>query len=354
MTRRVGVLAVLLLAVTAPACASTGGQSDAASAAHRPQIKHITVEYAKSYHSIFVLRADTKVAVIATAKSIALDPTTRRSLPPDSLVTMDVDKVLLGKPGVRITVYEAGGQPGEVVQGQVPIRVGHSYLMLLGVGPRLGQYFVLHGITGLFSYDSKTQVATRLDRSATWIPRTVGLSLAESFLGTPIASSPAPKPLAPLAGACPPGCSLPSDYDAITWLAAASNSVTIVTAYPNPHPTSDVPTLFKVDQTLEFTGAPGQPTIPEGPFNFPTLADGQQYLVFLSYWRGGPCVSTLYSYDPQDLSATLLRAGRTEIPLPGRELPVPQSLTLAQVRERMYPTGPFVQSTDASESRCPE
>jgi hypothetical protein len=352
MTRRVGVPALLLLAVTASACAATGGHPDALSAAHRSHVKHTTVEYAKSYHSIFDLQADTKVAVIATARSVARDPTTRRTFP-DSLVTMDVDKVLLGEPGKRITVYEAGGQPGEVVNGQVPIRVGHSYLMLLGIGPGPGQYSVLHGITGLFSYDFKTQLATRLDSSATWIPRTVDLNLVESFLGTSVTPPPAPKPLAPLAGACPPGCSLPADYDAITWLAAASNSVTIVTAYANPDPSTELPTLFKVVQTLEFTGAPGQP-IPEGPFEFPTLVDGQDYLVFLSFWRGGPCVSTLYSYDPQSQSATLLAAGRSEIPLPGVDLPVPQSLTLAQVRERMYPTGPATQSTDVSESMCPE
>jgi hypothetical protein len=111
--------------------------------------------------------------------------------------------------------------------------------------------------------------------------------------------------------------------------------------------------IFKVAQALEITASPWQP-IPEGPFNFPTLMAGQQYLVFSSYWRGGPCVSTLYTYDPQTQSGTLLGAGRTEIPLPGRELPVPQTITLAQVQERMYPTGTFVQSTDVSESMCPE
>jgi hypothetical protein len=152
---------------------------------------------------------------------------------------------------------------------------------------------------------------------------------------------------------CPPGCSLPSDYDAITWLAAASNSVTIVTALANPHPTPESPSIFKVAQALEIYASPWQP-IPAGPFNFPALIAGQQYLVFLSSWRGGPCVSTLYSYDPQTQSGTLLGADRTEIPLPGRELPVPQTITLAQVRERMYPTGPFVQSTDVSEFMCPE
>lgn len=166
-------------------------------------------------------------------------------------------------------------------------------------------------------------------------------------------STTAPRASAPIARACPPGCSLPSDYDAITWLASASNSVTIVTAYPNPQPTPEVPILFKVDRTLEITGSPWQP-IPEGPFSFPAMTPGQQFLVFLSSWRGGPCVSTFYSFDPNTQTATLLAAGRHEIPLPGRELPVPLTITLEQVRERMYPTGPFVQSTDVSESSCPE
>jgi hypothetical protein len=129
--------------------------------------------------------------------------------------------------------------------------------------------------------------------------------------------------------------------------------VTIVTAYLNPQPTPEVPILFKVDRTLEIIGSPSQP-IPEGPFSFPTMTPGQQFLVFSSSWRGGPCVSTLYSFDPNSQTATLLAAGRHEIPLPGRELPVPQTITLAQVQERMYPTGPLVQSTDTSESMCPE
>jgi hypothetical protein len=171
---------------------------------------------------------------------------------------------------------------------------------------------------------------------------------------TTTTTTPTPTTVPQVPNSCPPGCSLPSDYDAITWLAAASNSVTIVTAVPNPQPTPEFPTIFKVNQPLEIIASPWQPMIPAGPFNFPALINGQQYLVFLSEWRGGPCVSTLYSYDPQAQSGTLLATGRTEIPLPGRDLPVPQSITLAQIQERMYPTGPFVQSTDDSESMCPE
>jgi hypothetical protein len=170
---------------------------------------------------------------------------------------------------------------------------------------------------------------------------------------SPSTTTTAPQISTSIAGACPPGCSLPSDHDAITWLASASNSVTIVTAYANPQPTSEVPILFKVDRKLEITASPWQP-VPIGPFAFPTMAPGQHFLVFSSSWRGGPCVSTLYAFDPTSQLATLLAAGRYEIPLPGRELAVPRTISLAEVEERMYPTGPMVQSTDVSESMCPE
>lgn len=196
---------------------------------------------------------------------------------------------------------------------------------------------------------SSTQVAVHPASTASSAPASTSTRTSIALSTT---TSMAP-PQGPIAGACPPGCSLPSDHDAITWLASASNSVTIVTAYPNPQRTPEGPILFRVDRVLELTSSPWRP-IPEGPFSFPAMKPGQEFLVFLSAWRGGPCVSTLYSFDPSSQSATLMAAGRHEIPLPGRELPVPQSISLAQVRARMYPTGPFVPSTDESESMCPE
>ena len=316
------------------------------------RVTRIATDYNTRYDSISALQTDTKVAVVAKAQSVAPDPSTPPSRP-GSLVTMAVSKDLRGSPGQHLVVSELGGQPGDVVASQVPIRMGRAYLMLLGENPKTGHYFVLNGITGLFSFNPKTQVATRLDPKAMSIPDSVSLSLVETFLGTPIPEPPAPPIAPPITGACPPGCSLPSDYDAITWLASASNSVTIVTAYANPQPNSEIPILFKVDHTLEVIGSSTQP-FPEGPFTFPTMTPGQQYLVFSSSWRGGPCVSTLYSFDPDSQVATLLAADRYEIPLPGRELPVPRSITLARVQARMYPTGPAAQSTDTAEWKCPE
>jgi hypothetical protein len=158
-------------------------------------------------------------------------------------------------------------------------------------------------------------------------------------------------------GPCPPGCSLPTDHDAITWLASASVSVTIVTAIPDPNPSGPYPWDFwdfRVDRVLEITASHWRPQSFAGLFNYPNLADYQQYLVFTS-WRGRfPCVSTLYAFDYQKRTFSLMSSNRAAIPLPGRNLPIPKSITLAQVRRRMYPTGPFVQSTDYSPYMCPQ
>jgi hypothetical protein len=161
----------------------------------------------------------------------------------------------------------------------------------------------------------------------------------------------------PAPGPCPPGCSLPTDHDAITWLASASVSVTIVTAIPDSNPSGPYPWdfwNFRVDRVLEITASPWRPQSFAGLFNYPNLTDYGQYLVFTS-WRGRfPCVSTLYEFDYQRKTFSLMSSNRAEIPLPGRNLPIPKSVTLARIRRSMYPTGPFVQSTDASPYMCPQ
>jgi hypothetical protein len=158
-------------------------------------------------------------------------------------------------------------------------------------------------------------------------------------------------------GPCPPGCSLPTDYDAVTWLASASVSVTIVTAIPDPNPSGPYPWdswSFRVDRALEITGSPWRPLSFSGLFNYPNLVDYHRYLVFTSSRGRFPCVSTLYAFDYQKKTFSLMSSNRTEIPLPGRNLPIPKSVTLTQIRRRMYPTGPFVQSTDYSPYMCPQ
>jgi hypothetical protein len=189
---------------------------------------------------------------------------------------------------------------------------------------------------------------------STNIPWSFGLNTAEIHFGTPMPEQPLTQPLAPIAGACPPGCSFPGDADAITGLASPSQSVSIVTAEQDPHPSSDRTYLVKVDQPLKIYGPQWQPFMLAGNFNAPAVVIGQPYLVFASDNRSGLCVSTLYAYDPASTVTTFIGGDRTAIPLPGRELPLPHTITLAQVRERMYPTASLEPSTDVSESLCPE
>jgi hypothetical protein len=175
MVRRTAVLTLFLIASTAAACATNAQMA-------RSNAKHTMADNAKVYESISALVADTRLAVVATARSVAPDPSTPRSQP-GSLVTMEVNDVIVGTAGHQIVVSELGGPPGVIVHGQVPIEVGHSYLLCLGQSAKSGQYFVLGGTTGLFSYDPQTQEVTRLDPQATWIPQSFSLANARLALG---------------------------------------------------------------------------------------------------------------------------------------------------------------------------
>jgi hypothetical protein len=356
MARRVHVLVVLLVAmILGFGIAGTGCVDRVGAAAVRD--KHISVKYATIYTSIPELLAATKVAVVATARSVAPDRSSSGSHP-SSLVTMEVRTVLRGNPTHQIVVFEYGGQPGEVVSGQVPLAVGHTYLLLLGVDGTTGHYVVLDGVTGLFSYDAATQVATRLDPAATWIPQSISLNLAEAQLRTPAPPIPTPKVLPPIAGACPPGCTLPSDDDAITVLASSANEVAMVTMEAgSPYD------KFVIDRVLQ--GNPHTLIYPPrdedgdlgAVFDTFDMVAGQSYIVFTSYFRGGTCGSALFSYDPTTEIATLVTSedGVTpgQIMLPGRVLPIPKTITLRALRERMYPTTGVVYPSDTSEETCP-
>lgn len=156
MRRGIGILVILVLVITTTACSQFVGHSDATSPPHRMSVTRVAADYDTRYDSISAMQTDTKVAVVARTESVAPDPSTPSSRP-GSLVTMAVTKDLRGRPGQHLVVSELGGQPGDVVAGQVPIRTGHAYLMLLGEDPKTGHYYVLNGITGLFSFNPKTQ-----------------------------------------------------------------------------------------------------------------------------------------------------------------------------------------------------
>jgi hypothetical protein len=164
-------------------------------------------------------------------------------------------------------------------------------------------------------------------------------------------------------GACPPGCSLPSDYDAITVLASSANQVAIVTVKNEENTAEGLLPVVVSEKTLEDNVVHQYPPTPlSDGSSLPVgttaaLQNGGQYLVIASYNRGGGCLSALFSYNPSTRIASLIESDdgyeAPRIPLPGRIVTIPQTITLAEVRARMYPTGGVVYPTDTGESWCP-
>jgi hypothetical protein len=346
-------MAVFLVSVLTTACATS--------------VTHVTVHYAKSYSSIDALLADTKLLVVATARSVTPDHSAPDSRP-RSLVAMKVDEVVRGSAGSRIVVSEVGGQPGVVVDGQVPIIVGHTYLLCLGVNQPTGRFYVLNGITGLFAYDSESQTATRLDPKATWLPQSFPLWLVRSDLEMLARNGLGPEPTPtspttstttttapPIPGACPPGCRYPSDYDAITVLASSAWLVAIVTVNDVQKATSTGGTEIEIDKVLQ--GDSSDASVGQGLSRWLGGGTNQSDLVFMSFNRGGPCLSATFSYNPATQIATFLgsndgQANRVPL-LSGRVVLVPHTMTLAYVQARMYPTGGVVYPIGTEEWDCP-
>jgi hypothetical protein len=164
-------------------------------------------------------------------------------------------------------------------------------------------------------------------------------------------------------GACPPGCSLPSDHDAITVLASSAEQVAIVTMRNVVMSTGIERTAVVSEQTLEGNVVGQYPPTPlsDGSIlvfgNTYTIQVGQTYLLFESYNRGGPCMSALFSYDAATQMATLAESDdgpeSPVIHLPGRVVTIPHTISLADVQERMYPTGGVVDPVDTEEEACP-
>lgn len=165
--------------------------------------------------------------------------------------------------------------------------------------------------------------------------------------------------------ACPPGCSLPSDHDAITVLASSASLVVIITvkeihaSVSGASPTA----VYTTDRVLQALPQIPYGTSPFVPDNAPmvlgsgALVVGMSYLAFVSFNRGGDCLSALFSYVAATQIATLVGSDAEpdapRLPLPGRIVVIPQTITLADVQARMYATGGAVYPTDVGESWCP-
>ena len=143
-------------------------------------------------------------------------------------------------------------------------------------------------------------------------------------------------------------------------MASTATLVAVVTAGVEP-PGSVWMTNFTTNRILQGNAYDNvyPPSTPE--FQVPqftdTLVDGKTYLVFMSFNRGGACVSALFSYDQTSEVATFIQDDDSPqangIPLPGRLLQVPQTITLGEVRARMYPTGGELYPEGTQESYCP-
>lgn len=92
------------------------------------------------------------------------------------------------------------------------------------------------------------------------------------------------------------------------------------------------------------------------------VVDGKSYLVFVSFNRGGTCLSALFSYDSETNVASLIGSDAgsdaefeaPRLPLAGgRVVVIPANITLAEVEKRMYPIGGPVYPTDSDEGVCP-
>jgi hypothetical protein len=143
-------------------------------------------------------------------------------------------------------------------------------------------------------------------------------------------------------------------------LASSATEVEIVTVTSVQEATSYPSAAVHIDMVLQ--GNPHALVYPpndQGDVRLPDfkqVAQGQSYVVFTSYNRGGSCVSALFSYLPASQMATLTYSedGQSnQIVLPGRVVPVPTSISLTDLQARMYPTTGVVYPTDSEEWYCP-
>ncbi len=357
MTRWVCALTVLFSCMTAGACASS--QSTAPVSVHAP---HGLIENSKTYESVAQLLADTQVLAVVSVKTRGVDLSAPASQPA-SLVTLETENIIRGQSPRQVVVWQPGGRGSQY--SQVQLQVGQKYLLCLARDPGTGLFFVVGGTTGEFAYDSKAQVFVKLDSAATWEPSRFPISVAEAGAGLypegGTTTTPSTTVAPPVPGACPPGCSLRSDYDALTVLASSATQVARLTVSDFQGTGTNATGVITVDQILQ--GNPHSLVYPPGPpSSIPVtlgtdFEEAGSYLVFSSFNRGGSCISALFSYDPATTIATLLEnndgANSNEIVLSGRTLPIPTTITLADVQARMYPTGGVVYPDDTAEWYCP-
>jgi len=213
------------------------------------------------------------------------------------------------------------------------------------------------GVGCLFSGCSASSQAVRQaappgGQTSTTVPSTATLPPTLSTVTIPVPASPA----------CPPGCRYPSNFDALTVLASSANLVAIVTVTSVGNPTLDFGGTVTIDNVLQ--GNPNHleytPTQSELGHLFtveeePTV--GQSYITFTSFSRGGACISALFGYNPTTQIATFISQDASQgtggqIAIQGQVAIIPPTISLNQLRTRLYPTGGVTFAAEA-EWFCP-
>ena len=170
------------------------------------------------------------------------------------------------------------------------------------------------------------------------------------------ATIPLPAPI------CPPGCSYPSNFDALTALASSATLVAVVTVHSLGNPASGTGGTVTVGSVLQ--GNPNHNVYPPTPADLPHLmaianaTPGKTYIIVTSFNRGGPCMSALFGYEPSTEVATFISQWSglrpsDQVPLPGRITTIPATIDLATLRTRLYPTGGVTYPAHTDESFCP-
>lgn len=162
--------------------------------------------------------------------------------------------------------------------------------------------------------------------------------------------------------ACPPGCSLRSNYDAITVMASSATLVAVVTVHEVQQSGGILRAQVSIDKVLQGNEyhnvyPPTTPTFVVTPGRGTTLVQGKSYLVFMSYDRGGSCLSALFSYNSISGVATFIEQAEgpqaSEIIVSARVLRLPRTITIGDLQARMYPTGGVVYPDGTAEWFCP-
>ena len=162
--------------------------------------------------------------------------------------------------------------------------------------------------------------------------------------------------------ACTPGCALKSSHDAITVMASSATLVAVVIADDVQDSGGVRRAEVSVDKTLQGNAYNNvyPPTTPNFQVTLgagTTLVQGKSYLVFMSYNRGGSCLSSLFSYDSTSKVATFIEQAdgpqANEIVVSRRVLTVPRTITVGELQARMYPKGGVVYPDDTAEWFCP-